>query len=93
MSIVVDLSGDYGTTIYDVARRLLEEGADSHDTVETRRGSILSMSGVIGELAKWTIEERRKGGLRLAPWKPFPRSTIASRTGKRQSPVHSGRPP
>jgi hypothetical protein len=48
----VDLTGDYETTVYDAARRLLAEGADLADTVETWRDSKLSMSGVIGVLAK-----------------------------------------
>ncbi len=30
----VDLTGDYETTVYDVARRLLAEGADPGDRVE-----------------------------------------------------------
>ena len=28
------------------------------------------MRGVVGELAKWTIEERDRGGLRKVLWKP-----------------------
>ena len=51
----VDLTGDYETTIYDVARRLLAEGADPGDRVETRRHGIQSMSGVVGKLAKWQV--------------------------------------
>jgi flavin-binding protein dodecin len=51
----VDLTGDYETTVYDAARRLLAEGADPADTVETWRGGKLSMFGVIGELAKWQV--------------------------------------
>jgi hypothetical protein len=57
----VDLTGDYETTVYDAARRLLAEGADPGDTVETRRNGILSISGVIGELAKWKVEFRASG--------------------------------
>ena len=49
----VDLTGDYETTVYDAARRLLAEGADPGDTVETWRAGKLSMSGVIGGVAKW----------------------------------------
>ena len=51
----IDLSGDYRTTVCDVARRLLAGGADPGDTVETWRNGKLSMSGVIGEAAKWTV--------------------------------------
>ena len=28
------------------------------------------MRGVVGELAKWTIEDRDRGGLRKVLWKP-----------------------
>jgi hypothetical protein len=55
MTHKADLTGDYETTIYDVARRLLAEGADLADTVETWRGGKLSMSGKVGELAKWQV--------------------------------------
>jgi hypothetical protein len=51
----VNLTGDYETTVYDAARRLLAAGADPCDRVETRRHGILSMSGVIGELAKLQV--------------------------------------
>jgi hypothetical protein len=68
MIIVVDLSGDYETTIYDAARRLIAAGTDPSHTVETRRDGYLSMSGKIGELAKWTVEFRAAGP-RLVPYK------------------------
>jgi hypothetical protein len=57
----VDLSDDYETTVYDAARRLLAAGADPADTVETVRGGVLSMSGVIGKLARWQVEFRASG--------------------------------
>jgi hypothetical protein len=50
-----DLTGDYETTIYDAARQLLAAGADPRDRVETRRHGILSMSGIVGECAKWRV--------------------------------------
>ena len=31
----------------------------------------ISMRGVLGELAQWTIKERDCGGLRKVLWKPF----------------------
>jgi hypothetical protein len=57
----VDLTGDYETTIYDAARRLLAGGTDPGDLIETWRNGTLSMSGVIGELAKWQVEFRASG--------------------------------
>src|SRR5262245_10353639 len=57
MKHCVDLTGDYKTTIYAAARRLLACGANPADTIETWRGGKLSMSGVIGECAKWTVKE------------------------------------
>jgi hypothetical protein len=57
----VDLSGDYETTVYDAARRLLSEGANPSDMVETWRCGILSMTGVIGKLAKWRVSFHASG--------------------------------
>jgi hypothetical protein len=56
-----DLTGDYETTIYEVARQLLGRDADPADMVATCRNGVLSMSGVIGELAKWTAVFSAKG--------------------------------
>jgi hypothetical protein len=78
----IDLTGDYETTIYAVARRLLDRGAAADDTVETWRDGKLSMSGVIGELARWTVAERKSGGLRLVRYVPFPRDAVARVAGK-----------
>jgi hypothetical protein len=88
----VDLTGDYETTVYDAARRRLEEGADLADTVETWQGGKLSMSGVIGILAKWQVVfastgprlVRHKGCIlaRLTPGTPAPvHSGIAAPSG------------
>jgi hypothetical protein len=57
----IDLTHDYDTTIYDAARRCLTAGADPGDTVETWREGKLSMTGRIGELAKWQVEFRAHG--------------------------------
>jgi hypothetical protein len=62
----IDLTGDYDTTIYDAARRLLAEGAVPADTIEIARGGVLSMTGKIGECAKWQVVFRASGP-RLAP--------------------------
>jgi hypothetical protein len=66
-----DLAGDYGATIYDVARQLLADGADPDDMVATWRGGVLSMSGIIGELAKWTVRDSPGGTFRLVRYEPF----------------------
>jgi hypothetical protein len=81
--IEVDLSGDYDTTIYDVARRLLSAGADP--SVATWRNAKRSMSGVVGELAKWTVAGNP--ALHLVRWKAFPRDAVRARTGKAPPPA------
>jgi hypothetical protein len=66
MIIVADLSNDYDTTIYDAARWFIAHGTDPSHMLEIRRDGKLSMSGIIGELAKWTVEFRASGP-RLVP--------------------------
>lgn len=51
----VDLTGDYETTIYDAARRLIAEGVNPRDEVQTFRDGVISMCGHIGWLAKWRV--------------------------------------
>jgi hypothetical protein len=48
------------------------------DTVETYRGATLCMSGLAGELAKWTVGESDGGNptFQLARWKPFLAPTV-----------------
>lgn len=46
-----DLTGDSETTVYRVARRLFNSGADPQSTVETWRSGKLSMAGKMGKLA------------------------------------------
>jgi hypothetical protein len=84
----VDLTGDYETTVYDVARRLLAEGVDPGDTVETWRDGKLSMSGVIGELAKWQAVFAATGP-RLVRHKGCISGSPAAKTVE---PAHSGVP-
>jgi hypothetical protein len=57
----VDLTGEYETTIYDAAGRLLAEGAAPADTVETWRDGKLSLSGVIGVLAERQVVSASTG--------------------------------
>jgi hypothetical protein len=57
----LDLTGDYDTTIYDAARRLLAEGASPHDQVETYRNGMISMGANIGWAAKWRVDFRASG--------------------------------
>jgi hypothetical protein len=59
---------------YDAARILLAKGAPMpEDKLETCRGEMLCMSGVVGKLAKWTVEETKNGNptFKLRPWKAF----------------------
>jgi hypothetical protein len=76
---LVDLSGDYQTTIYDAARRLLAAGADPSHTLETRRAGHLSKSGKIGELAKWRVVFASTGP-RLERYKDRPPAPPAAKT-------------
>ena len=54
--------------IYDAARWLLDHGADPSDTVETWRGDMRCMAGIVGRVAEWTITETDKEGLRMVLW-------------------------
>jgi hypothetical protein len=84
----IDLTGDYETTIYDVARRLLAAGADTGDRVETRRHGIFSMSGIVGELAKLQVVFAASGP-RLVRYKGCISGPLTAET---RGPVHSGVP-
>jgi hypothetical protein len=84
------LIGKSNSPIYDAARWLLENHAAwLDDTVETWRGETLCMSGVAGELAKWTVEERKDGkpSLELRRWKPFPARAVLPPAAKTPSRV------
>jgi hypothetical protein len=48
---VIDLTGDYRTTVYAAARSLLKAGAEYDDTLETVRGGRRSMQGIVGQAA------------------------------------------
>jgi hypothetical protein len=65
--------------IYAAARALLDRGASRTATLRMRhRGSAtVSMTGVIGALAKLTIVEG-DGGLRVVRWQPRDRQLIAA---------------
>jgi hypothetical protein len=78
----IDLTGDFRTTIYSASRRLLDAGADQMDTIATYRNGGLSMSGVIGDLAKWTVSDPDKGGMKLSRWKAFPGAAMPPRTAE-----------
>jgi hypothetical protein len=61
--------------IYKAARELLKSGkAQPSDIIETWRGSMLCLSGVIGTLAKWRVQESDDGrpSLSLQPYEEFP---------------------
>jgi hypothetical protein len=55
--------------LYDGARELLALGYSPRTVVRVRHAGTIAMRGVIGELAKWTIEESDRGGLRKRLWK------------------------
>ena len=69
--------------LYDAARWLLSNNAASEsDTLATFRGGTLSMHGIVGDLAQWTVVENRHGNpsLELRRWRPFSASTVFART-------------
>jgi hypothetical protein len=71
--------------LYDAARWLLANNAAAEsDTVATYRGETQCMGGLVGVLAKWTVEERKNGrpSLRLVPYKAFSSGAVGSRTGE-----------
>jgi hypothetical protein len=60
--------------LYDASRWLLDNNAaDPADMVETYRGETLSMHGIVGELANWTVAETKSGkpSLQLRRWEAF----------------------
>jgi hypothetical protein len=79
MIIVVDLTGDRGTTIYDAARWLVAAGTDPSHTLETRRGGYLSMSGKLCELVDWTVKFRASGPY-LVPYQGRPPAPLAAKS-------------
>jgi hypothetical protein len=70
---MVDLTGDYNTTIYQAARKLADS-AGLEDIIETHRNGKLSMRGIVGKAAKATVQENKLGNpsLMLRRWAPFP---------------------
>jgi hypothetical protein len=83
--------GKSNSPIYAAARWLLDQGAaQPADTVETwGSDGILSMYGIAGELAKWTVVED-DDGLHLRRWRPFPAGAVGSRTAKVPLDVNPG---
>ncbi len=81
----VDLTGDYRTTVYASARRLLAEGAAPGDTIEIYRRGQLSMSAAIGVAAKLTVRESDEGNpsLRQVIWEPFPSGRVRTPVAKK----------
>jgi hypothetical protein len=69
---VVDLTGDFETSIYEAARKLIAEGADPEDEIETQRDGAPCMRGNIGRCAKLAVRDSPRRGLEIVPYKPFP---------------------
>jgi hypothetical protein len=65
------LTGDYETSIYAAARKLLAAGADPQDEIETQRAGVPSMRGNVGQCAKLTVRESSEDGLRIVAYRPF----------------------
>lgn len=60
--------------IYDGARALLKLGHDPEELLRVRRegrDSDVIDPAPIGGLAKWTVSETDKGGMRLRLWEPY----------------------
>ena len=57
------------------------------DTIATYRSGALSMHGIIGDLAKWTVVEAKDGkpSLSLRRYVPFSSYPVAARTGEMAS--------
>jgi len=73
--------------ILTAARWLLDNGAAfPEDTIETYRNGKLSLSGVVGKLAKLTVRENDHG-MQLVRWMPFSHNSVFSRTGKNDQPA------
>jgi hypothetical protein len=87
MSHLGDPIGTSDSPIYSAARWLIGNGhASPDDTVATYRGETLCMSGKAGELAKWTVQEGDRRGLRMVRYVPFACAPVASNSGKSPDP-------
>ena len=72
---------------YAAARWLLANNAAlPEDRLETYRGGMLCMSGIVGKLAEWTVEETKHGNptFKLRPYRPF--STVEERPPAAKTP-------
>ena len=81
MSYHGEVIGQSNQPLYAAARWLLDHGiANAEDEVGTYRGETLSMHGIVGELAKLTVEEAKNGRptFKLHPWKPFVLGAVGS---------------
>jgi hypothetical protein len=86
MSYLGEPIGTSDSPIYSAARWLLANGhASPDDTVATYRGETLCTSGKAGGLARWTIQEGERRGLRMVRYMPFASAPVAPNSGK--SPV------
>jgi hypothetical protein len=78
-----EVIGQSTQPLHAAARWLLDNGiADARDEIATYRGETLSMHGIVGDMAKFTVEESDGKPLRSRPWKPFSRGDVAARTAE-----------
>jgi hypothetical protein len=76
--------------LYAGARWLLANNAAAEgDTIATFRGETLSMHGIVGDLAKWTVVETKHANpsLCLRHYEPFSGPPVASPAGEAPEPA------
>ncbi len=64
----------------DAARALLKLGVppEARFTLRHEGSATNSLTGTVGEAARWAVEERDQGSVRFVPWKAFPPSSGGS---------------
>jgi hypothetical protein len=76
---------------YAAARWLLDNGrAQPEDRLETYRGEMFCMAGIVGKLAKLTVVENKHGNptFVIRPYMPISIDKEASRTAETPSGIH-----
>jgi hypothetical protein len=72
---------------FEAARELRAAGVspETELTASHAGSKIVAMRSTVGAAAKWTIEERDRGGLRKRLWRPFPGTRGAPKTAEDDS--------